>query len=193
MKKAILHFAHANGLPGGTYTKLVSYLQQHYSVIAVDKLGHTPEYPVTDNWPALLDELIEHIECRADEPVIGVGHSLGGILTFLAAYHRPELFSQIIILEPALLYGPFALLFFFLKKVRLIDRVYFVTQTQKRRAEWPDRKEAETYLGKRPPFKQFDPECLRDYVKYGTVKNETGVKLSFDVEVETDLFKTTPH
>ena len=193
MQKGILHFAHANGFPAGTYAKLLGFLRQEYVVIAIKKLGHNPKYPVDENWEGLIKELVDHIESNAGEPVIGVGHSLGGILTFMAAYHRPKLFREIIMLDPPLAYGPLALLLFLGKKLRLIGRIRLVAQTKKRRTQWSSSQEAEAYLMQKAPFNSFDPDCLRDYVQYGTTASETGVKLSFDVNVESNIFKATPH
>jgi len=191
--KRILHFAHANGFPAGTYCKLFGFLKQEYVVIAVEKLGHNSKYPIDENWEGLIKELVDHIESNAEEPIIGVGHSLGGILTFMAAYHRPELFREIIMLDPPLAYGLLALFLFITKKLRLIDHVRLVAQTKKRRTQWFSRQEAEAYFKQKPPFNRFDPDCLRDYVQYGTTASETGVKFSFDVNVESKIFKTTPH
>lgn len=109
MQKTIIHFAHANGFPSGTYNKLFELLEPEYSVISIDRLGHSAMYPVDDNWVSLTGELIEHIEDNCDGPVIGLGHSLGATLNFRAAYERPHLFQQVIMLDPPLVYGPFAL------------------------------------------------------------------------------------
>jgi len=192
-RRAIIHFAHANGFPAGTYTKMLSLLQRQYEVAAIERMGHDPRYPVDENWQSLVRELADHVESIADAPVVGVGHSLGGILTFMAAYHKPQLFSKIIILDPPLIYGPLALPIFLAKKLRLMDRVKLVSQTKTRRARWSSREEAEAYFGRIPLFRRFDPDCLRDYVKYGTTGDERGVRLSFDVGTEARIFRTVPH
>jgi pimeloyl-ACP methyl ester carboxylesterase len=192
-QRATIHFAHANGFPAGTYSKMFSLLERQYVVMAIEKLGHDPRYPVDDNWQGLVRELADHIESSAEKPVIGVGHSLGGILTFMAAYHKPQLFSKIIMLDPPLVYGPLTLPVFLAKKLRLIDRVRLVSQTRKRRARWSSQEEAEAYFKRIPLFRRFDPDCLRDYVQYGTIGVEKGVRLSFDVNIEASIFRTTPH
>jgi pimeloyl-ACP methyl ester carboxylesterase len=190
----ILHFAHANGFPAGCYNKLLGLLRGDHDVIAIEKMGHNPDYPVDDNWESLARELIDYVERTAGgSTVIGIGHSMGGILTFLAAYNRPELFKGIIMLDPPLAYGPLALFLYLGKKSGLMERVKIVAQTKRRRTQWASREEAEAYFKKKSPFSNFNPDCLRDYVRYGTMENEAGVKLSFDVNVETDIFRTTPH
>jgi len=192
--KAILHFAHANGFPAGCYNKLLGLLCRDYTVIAIEQMGHNSHYPVDDNWESLTRELIDYVECNAGgSAIIGLGHSMGGILTFLAAYNRPELFNRIIVLDPPLAYGPIAFFLYLAKKLGLMERVQIVAQTKRRRTQWASQEEAETYFKKKSPFNSFDVDCLRDYVRYGTIINEAGVNLCFDVNIETDIFKTTPH
>ena len=51
--------------------------------------GHNPAYPVTANWPHLVQN-DRHFGLHS-EPVILLGHSLGGILSLMAASRRPDL------------------------------------------------------------------------------------------------------
>jgi pimeloyl-ACP methyl ester carboxylesterase len=193
MRKAVIHFAHANGFPSGTYNKLFELLGPEYSVISIDRLGHSARYPVDDNWVSLTGELIQHIEDNCDGPVIGLGHSLGAILNFRAAYERPGLFQQIIMLDPPLVYGPFALFLAAVKKLRLAGRMGPAAVTKGRREEWPSRGEAKAHLRGKALFSRFDPDCFSDYIENGMVETPSGVRLSFDPKVEVDIFKTTPH
>lgn len=193
MQRKVIHFAHANGFPAGTYRKMLRLLEQQYAVVAIEKLGHNPDYPIDENWQGLVRELTDHIERRADRPVIGVGHSLGGIVTFIAAYRRPQLFSRVVMLDPPLVYGPFALFVFLAKKLGLIDQVKLVSQTRKRRTRWSGREEAAAHFSAIPLFQRFDPDCLRDYIDSGTVGVDGGVALSFDSGREASIFRTTPH
>jgi pimeloyl-ACP methyl ester carboxylesterase len=172
---------------------MLRLLDQQYAVVAIEKLGHDPDYPIDDNWQGLVRELTDHIERSAERPVIGVGHSLGGILTFMAAYRRPQLFSQVIMLDPPLVYGPFALAIFLAKKLGLIDHIRLVSQTRKRRSRWSSKEEAEAHFRAIPLFRRFDPDCLRDYIDCGTVGVDGGVALSFDSGREAGIFRTTPH
>ncbi len=120
----ILHFAHANGFPAGCYNKLFGLLRGDYTVIAIEQMGHNSHYPVDDNWENLTRELIDYIERNAGgSAIIGIGHSMGGILTFLASYKRPELFKGIIMLDPPLAYGPLAFFLYLGKKLGLRERL----------------------------------------------------------------------
>ena len=50
----------------------------------------------------LVDQVIDSIVRQAKgRKVIGLGHSLGSVLTLMASFRRPELFSQVIMLDPS--------------------------------------------------------------------------------------------
>ena len=43
-------FSHANSFPAGTYRLLFKYLKERgMDVSAVERFGHEPQYPVTNN------------------------------------------------------------------------------------------------------------------------------------------------
>jgi pimeloyl-ACP methyl ester carboxylesterase len=192
MNKEILHFAHANGFPGRSYNKLLSHFSGKYKVIAIDRLGHNPKYPVNNNWTNLVDELIDFLEHTADSPVIGAGHSLGSLVTFMAAYKRPDLFNAVIMLDPPFVTGLWGLVFRFLKFTGAADRITPARQSSGRRSVWRDVKEAEAYFMSKKLFQQFDPETLSDYMKYGIESCDDGLCLAYDVSTEVKIFQTMP-
>ena len=93
--KPLIHFAHANGVPSRVYQKLFDLLRDEYEVIYVPLLGPDKRYPIDNHWRSLTDQVIDSIVRQANgRKVIGLGHSLGAVLTFQAAQQRPELFEQ---------------------------------------------------------------------------------------------------
>ena len=76
-------FSHGNSFPASTYGVMLDALRQRgFRVEAIEKLGHHPGYPVSDNWPALVQELTDFVRpLAANAPVLLVGHSLGGLLS----------------------------------------------------------------------------------------------------------------
>lgn len=191
--KDIIQFSHANGFPGSTYRSLFNLLEHEYEIRYVDVIGHNPAFPVTDNWPYLVDELIENIEQNYREPVIGVGHSLGGVLTFLAAIQRPDIFKALVLLDtPIFSYFRARILQFF-KYLGFFRWMKRIRTTEKRRSTWTTEHEAIQYFRKRTLFKNFTYTCLRDYVRYGTMHSEQGIKLKFNPEIESKIYKTLPH
>ncbi|HUH57270.1 MAG TPA: alpha/beta hydrolase, partial [Pseudomonadales bacterium] len=73
--KTILHFSHANGFPGGSYSALLAALSNDYDVRWTDRIAHHPDYPVNNNWLNLEQEMIANFERSYSEPIIAVGHS----------------------------------------------------------------------------------------------------------------------
>jgi pimeloyl-ACP methyl ester carboxylesterase len=187
-----LHFSHANGFPAACYRKLFSYLERDFEIRYVNTIGHDPRHPVTDSWPHLVSELIEHVE-RRGEPVLGVGHSLGGYLTALAALKRPALFRAIVLLDSPILDRWRGTVFGMVKRFGLADRLTPAGLTRDRRTAWASPDEAYAHFRSKRAFRDFDPECLRDYVTLGTRPGPEGVSLAFDPAIEYRIYRTFPH
>jgi pimeloyl-ACP methyl ester carboxylesterase len=188
-----LHFAPANGFPAPCYRKLFAFLSDQFRIEYLACPGHDSRFPVTDGWRFLVQEQIDFIERHYDGPVLAVGHSLGGFLAFLAASHRPELFRAVILLDAPLI-GPFrGSALQFVKRIGLIDRVTPAGSTRNRRREWPSAKDALAHFRRKRLFRDFDPECLADYVRSGTRPGTRGVELVFDPRIEYEIYRTIPH
>ncbi len=192
--KETIHFAHANGFPGACYRQFYQYLSKDFIVTYLDAIGHDPNYPVTDNWDFLVDELIADVERQhQQQPVIGVGHSLGGGLHFLACQKRPDLYKAVVMLDSPI-FGRFkSVMIQIMKWLGTIDKITPAARTKSRRQTWPDAQSAIDYLKARPLFHNFDPDCLADYVEYGMDHTPNGLQLRFDREVEYIIYRTLPH
>lgn len=188
-----LYFAHANGFPGACYHKLLSLLSADFEVGYLPASGHDARFPVTDGWPHLVQELEASIEGTGRTPVLGVGHSLGGFLTFMAAVRRPELFRAVILLDAPLIDRFRGSALQFVKRIGLIDRVTPAGSTRNRRSHWPDKDAAVEHFRRKRLFRHFDPDCLRDYIRYGTRPDRDGISLVFDPDVEYSIYRTIPH
>jgi pimeloyl-ACP methyl ester carboxylesterase len=122
-----------------------------------------------------------------------VGHSLGGYLTFLAALRRPELFRAIILLDAPILGAFHGSALQLVKRIGLIDRVTPAATTKNRRRQWPSLEAALDHFRRKRLFHNFDPDCLWDYVHYGTRPTAHGVELVFDPGVEYRIYRAIPH
>jgi pimeloyl-ACP methyl ester carboxylesterase len=187
-----LHFSHANGFPAACYRKLFGYLEGDFEIGYVNTIGHDPRHPVTDGWPHLVTELIEHVE-RRGEPVLGVGHSLGGYLTALAALKRPALFRAVVLLDSPILDRFRGAMLRIVKRFGLVDRVTPAGVTRDRRAVWSSSDEAYAHFRNKRAFRDFDPECLRDYVTLGMRSCSEGVCLAFEPSIEYRIYRAFPH
>ena len=103
-------FSHANSFPASTYRVMFKSLRARgYTVRAVEKFGHDPRYPVTNNWPHLVQQLSDFVQAQIDktgQKVWLVGHSLGGILSLMLAVKRPEFTKGLVLIDAPLLSGP---------------------------------------------------------------------------------------
>jgi len=192
--RAPLYFAHASGFPAECYQQLFDYLSPHFEIDYTPMFGHGT-YPVSDNWPHLVDELIAHLKKYAGAPIIAVGHSMGGLLILLAACRAPALFKQIILLDSPL-FG-----FWRAQGLRLIKRFFLMgyftptNRVRQRRMHFHSRKEALAYFKSKPLFQQFTQKSLEYYVQFGLKPADTGggYVLRFDRQTESQIFATIPH
>ncbi|KTD32468.1 hydrolase/acyltransferase [Legionella moravica] len=193
MMKELIHFAHGNGFPSLCYKQFLDQLSVRFDICFVDKVGHNPDYPVTENWHHLVDEVITSIEHQANQKVIAVGHSLGGVLSLLAAIERPDLFRAVVLLDSPLI-GPLkSIMVRLAKALGVIDRVTPAYRTKGRRAYWQDHDQLLRYLKTRDLFKTFTDDCLNDYITYGMDLKEDGYHLKFDRYIEYKIYRTIPH
>ena len=188
-----LHFAHGNGFPSSCYRQLFQVLDARYDCKYIDMVGHNPHFPVTENWDYLVDELIASIREKFSHPIIGLGHSLGGVLNLLAAIKEPSLFKAVVMLDSPLLGRFKSGMVRLAKSIGLIDKLTPALRTRGRRHHWQTREELTRYLRGRPLFKTFTEECLQDYINFGFKKTNEGYWLNFDKQVEYLIFRTIPH
>ena len=187
-------FAHANGFAAGTYRVLFeAWRAAGHAVHAIDQLGHDPAYPVTGNWPHLRQQLIDFIEHRAGGPALLVGHSLGGLLSLMAACRRPELARGVVMLDSPVVTGWRAHGLQVAKASGLIRRVSPGRIAQRRRHTWPDRAAVHAHFAAKHAFARWDPQVLADYVEHGFEERDGEVVLAFDREIETRIYNTLPH
>ncbi|MFI4919628.1 MAG: alpha/beta fold hydrolase [Legionellales bacterium] len=191
--KEVIHFAHGNGFPSMCYKQMLDHLAGRFDCCFIDKVGHNPLFPVSDNWHNLVLELIASIKMQANQPVIAVGHSLGGILSLLAALEQPELFKAVIMLDSPIIGRIKSNMVQLAKSLGVIDRITPAHRTKGRREYWQNHEQLISYLRSRPLFKTFTDECLNDYINYGLELNEDGYYLRFDRHIEYQIYRTIPH
>lgn len=202
MTKPILHFAHANSFPAGTYRLFFEQLSAHYDVQALPMHAHNAAYPVDDGWRALSRELSDTLAERYQSPVILVGHSLGGILSVRAAMRRPDLVRCVVMLDSPLVGGWRAAVLGAMKLFKFESKQAPSRFSIRRRNVWPDLEAAYQHFASKGVFATWPPEVLHDYVANGLVpykgaertgEAEEGVTLRFSREIETAIYKSIPH
>ncbi|WP_353140781.1 alpha/beta fold hydrolase [Acinetobacter pragensis] len=192
-----IHFTHANGIPAGSYAKFFQAFDAKYKIKAIPLIGMNSQYPVTYTWVHLVDQVIHDIEQQfPKQQVIGLGHSFGSLVTLMAAYKRPELFSQLIIMDPPFVIGSKSAIFEGMQKLRLkaVDKITPAAITLKRNDHWRSFDEAYAALRKNRLFNHFDEQCFDDYFSHGIREDHSrgGVTLSIPKDLEAHIFRTVP-
>ncbi|BEV16120.1 alpha/beta hydrolase [Herbaspirillum sp. DW155] len=194
MSLPILHFAHANSYPAGTYGMFFEQLRAHYDVRALPIHAHNPRFPVDDGWRTLARELREELERSYTAPVILVGHSMGGILALMAARKRPALVRCVVLLDSPIVAGWRAHVLRVLKLLKIESRHSPSVASARRRDTWPDMEAAYQHYAAKALFAAWPQQVLRDYVQHGLVAQPGGgVRLRFSRETETQVYRTIPH
>jgi pimeloyl-ACP methyl ester carboxylesterase len=175
-----------------------------FTVRAVDKFGHDPAYPVTSNWPHLVQQLADFAAPEVEQHGDGawlVGHSLGGFLSLMCAARHPHLGGHavkgVVLIDSPVLGGWRARTLEVFKRTQLVGSVSPGKVSRKRRAHWPDAQSAFEHFAHKKAFAQWEPQVLRDYIDQGTrdVATPHGTErvLDFERDVETAIYNTLPH
>lgn len=187
-------FSHANGFPAGVYRVLFErWRAAGFTVHAIERFGHDPRYPVASNWRGLRDQLVDFVEREVGGPAVLVGHSLGGLLSLLAACKRPDLAAWLVMIDSPVVTGWRAHSLRVLKHTGLMPRVSPGKVSKQRRHQWPDRAAVLAHFQSKPAFARWDPRVLADYVAHGFEERGGQVELAFHREVETRIYNTLPH
>lgn len=176
--KEVLHFSPANGLPVGSYRQFLETLTQRFSVTGMDGRGAWPEFmppQSTWTWQDHADDLIAGIEFQHQKPVIGVGHSIGGTVTLLAAVKRPELFSRLVIIDAASVPSKLLGRIYPLIPQWLSFRLFkFIRGSHQRQRVWDSPIDFYENYRNHPTYRNFTEQSMRNYSEFGLRKREDG-------------------
>ena len=186
-----IFFAHANGFPSATYSKLFAALGADYDVQFLPQHAHDLRFPVNHNWSNLVAELIHHLQ-QAKTPVWGVGHSLGGVLHYHAATLHPELYKGLVLLDSPVQAWPDRVVISLAKRFGWMDKITPAGRTLGRREQFANAAQARDYFAGKTLFRHFDPDCLDAYVEHGLHADEQGLRLRFDPAVEISIYRNAP-
>jgi len=192
----VLHFAHANGFPPGTYRRLIGELTKRHHVVSMSARPLWPDSnPVgLRDWSLFAEDLRAELNSRGLRGIVGVGHSLGAVTSLLAAASDPELFSAVVAVDPLVFTGAHSLFWGAAKAVGLGERLSLVRGARRRRELWSDRSEARTTYSSKKVFSSWDPEVLDDYLEAGMIDlPQGGVRLLYPREWEARIFSVAPH
>lgn len=197
---SLIIFSHANSFVAGTYSVMFKSLKARgFTVKAIEKFGHDANYPVTNNWPHLVQQLIDFTQAQVQKtgsPAFLVGHSLGGLVSLMAAARAPELTRGVVLIDSPVLGGWRATTLGVIKSAQLVGSVSPGAVSRRRRNNWPSQQAVLEHLRHKKAFARWDPQVLQDYIAHGTHDEGEGDDrkrvLSFDRAVETAIYNTLP-
>ena len=171
-------------------------LTKKYRVIG---LCQRPLWPNSDpkklkSWKQLADDLILFFDQQNLKQVIGVGHSLGAVVSAFAAMKRPDLFRRLILLEPVLL-PQFFQWILTITPISIRQKIIPIAKiANKRRDQWPNREILFNGYRKKRIFRDLSDEAINDWIDHGTFKDPQGnLRLSFPKAWESRIYATVPY
>ena len=193
---SLIVFSHANSFPASTYGVLFKNLRSRgFLVKAVEKFGHDPHYPVTDNWRHLVQQLHDFTARETERhgaPAFLVGHSLGGFLSLMCAARHPQLARGVLLLDAPLLGGWKATALGAIKRTQLVGSISPGRISRQRKNRWPTREAVLEHFRHKRAFANWDGQVLHDYATHCTHDEDGERVLSFDRNIETAIYNTLP-
>lgn len=192
------HLLHANGFCAGTYSPFIRYLRDDLNVVASDIRGHggsdAPPVDRIRHWKIFAKDLKVLITRTMTPPVLGIGHSLGAVTTYIAAARYPGLFSGIVLMDPVILPLKTLWLIRLLKLAGLSGRIPLARGARRRRRTFKNRLEAfQRFASGRGLFRTWSEEFIDAYLSCGLLEKDADTAvLTCDPEMEAQIFESVP-
>lgn len=209
-----LHFLHANGYPPDCYKPLFELLKTEYRVFGMllrplwdltkpDDINDWHSFSedlrvflssspldATDRGEPGFDTNGKSTRSTQPTPVIGVGHSIGAIVTLRAALKYPKKFRAIVLLDPVL-FIPKRLVEWRVQRAKDPMAHPLIQLAQKRRRTFSDLETVFKSYRTREVFRFMSDEHLRIYIEGITRKTESGYELVYSPEWESRIYFTS--
>jgi len=189
-----LHFLHANGYPPACYEPLFDLLRSQYHVFGMTLRPLWPDSKPEElrDWNPLSDDLLQFLDEQKAGPLIGMGHSIGAIVTLRAALQQPERLRALILLDPVLFLPSFIRTWNVARMLGIGHRVHpLIAGALKRRRTFDDLDTIFRGYRRREIFRYFSDESLRTFIA-GIVKPKAdgGYELAYSPEWEAHIYYT---
>lgn len=163
---------HASGLAAGAYAPFAGRLRPHLRVMGLDARGHGQTRAPADprrlrDWEVFFDDLARFV-AHLGEPVVFIGHSMGGMVSLAVAVRHPELVRSLVLIEPGILPPSWAWWVLLAQRTGLWRFAPIVAQAARRPVTWPSREAMREALRTTGPFGRWSDEFVAAYVESGT-------------------------
>lgn len=192
----LLHLATANGFPPETYRPFVTPLTAYQHVVGYKCRPLWPSSHPTDmtSWHDLGHDVLHDLaELVGGQSVVGIGHSLGAIITLYAALRQPERFAALILIDPVLLPRHLLPIVWIMRQLGLSQHTRLVQSALRRRAHFPNIDSVrERYQG-RGIFAEWDSLAFENYIAGGFRSTpDGGITLAWPTAWEAHIFALAP-
>ncbi|MCJ7432963.1 MAG: alpha/beta hydrolase [Anaerolineales bacterium] len=198
-----LHFLHANGYPPDCYKLLFEILKTQYHVFGMLLRPLWPEANMDEinDWHPFSDDLLHFLSDastslsanRSTAPVIGVGHSIGGIVTLRAALRDPKRFRALILFDPVLFMPSRIIAWNIARAIGIGYKIHpKISGALKRRRTFDNLDLVFRGYRTRDVFQYMSDENLRVYIEGITrPRAEGGFELAYSPEWESHIYLTS--
>lgn len=195
----LLLYAHANGYPPEAYRSFLDLFLDTYQTRAVYL---RPFWPGADpdslhDWRLFRDDYLfdlpSHLRAAGGgETLIGMGHSLGGMTSLMAAIQEPGRFRALILIEPTLFPPWKGFLMRSISRFKLLSYFHpLVRRTLRRRTSFPDKESMFQNYREKAIFAAIPDQVLRDYVTGLALTEENGrISLKYTPQWEARVYET---
>ncbi|MBA6339906.1 alpha/beta hydrolase [Colwellia sp. MB02u-10] len=195
-----IHLLHGTGFSAMTLAAMASQLPKDWSIWLTDVPGHGySTQPTTrmPNWQKMANTLADAIYLQANVkengPLMGIGHSMGGVITLLAAVKYPDLFSEIILLDPVLFQTEMIIAQQLMRATGAWRKSSLVKSVANRTAIWPSLANMKENIAGKSFYKAWHPQVISDYCEFSThVSHQDSVTLSCQPSWEASIFGSYP-
>lgn len=191
------HFLHANGLCAGTYLPFLKLFSDQFNMIATDIPGHGDSdhhgFDLIKHWDIFIEAIKESITQNFNTPVVGVGHSLGAVITYITAAKYPELFSKIILIDPVIFPKRILIPIGIAKKLGILNKIIPLANGARRRKKiFESREEAYSrFSSGKGMFATWSDEFIKSFTTHGLKDEKDGtVSLKCDPETEAQIYES---
>ncbi len=191
--KPLVHLAYANGFLPQTYRRALQPLFDDYRVVSshLRPMWGDVQPESLRSWSQMGDDLLNALDSITDQPVIGIGHSVGAIMTLYASLKCPERFSRLILIDPTLLPRSILRLIRLMRLVGQGDRMPLVQGALRRRREWDSLDVATASLRKKPLFARWPDDVFQSYMDSMIAPASDGMaRLLYSPEWEAQIYRT---
>ncbi|RRR73354.1 MAG: alpha/beta hydrolase [Candidatus Viridilinea halotolerans] len=191
----LVHLAPANGFPPESYRPMAAGLTPQLRVWGYRPRPLWPQSRPHDvrSWHALAHDMLADLATLSAEPVVGVGHSLGGILSLYCAVRHPERFRGLVLLDPVVMPRSLLPLLWAMRRTGQHHRFPLAQGAQRRRECFADHEEARSRLRGRGAFANFTEAALDGYLE-GALRPDPngGLRLAWPRAWEAHIFALVP-